>query len=153
MIGLRIQSVGDSHPLPPFSTHAASVRRHPIIGERCPSPGRRQDTKLLAVLGHRPARDVDADTLQRAGDLLVAQGLPGILGLHQRLDLVPTDSDDTTVELSLRAIPLWKKYFNSNTPCGVWAYLLDVARLTVDGCMSISDATSRNTSGLRPAVP
>src|SRR5271169_872082 len=35
-----------------------------------------------------------------------------------------------------------KKYRNSNTPWGVWTYLLATARLTVEGCTPISSATS-----------
>ncbi len=41
-----------------------------------------------------------------------------------------------------------KKYRNSNTPCGVWAYLLATARLTVEGCTPISSATSLIIMGL-----
>ena len=50
-------------------------------------------------------------------------------------------------------MPLWKKYFISNTPCGVCMYLFVTTRLTVDSCMPISFATSRNTSGRRCSIP
>src|SRR5437879_9928994 len=43
-----------------------------------------------------------------------------------------------------------KKYRNSNTPCGVWTYLLATARLTVEGCTPISSARSEeHTSELQ----
>ena len=55
-------------------------------------------------------------------------------------------TDDTLSPYEL-LIPLWKKYFISNTPCGVCMYLLFTTRLTVDSCMPMSLATSRSTSG------
>ena len=50
-------------------------------------------------------------------------------------------------------MPLWKKYFISNTPCGVCMYLFVTTRLTVDSCMPMSLATSRSTSGRRYSMP
>ena len=50
-------------------------------------------------------------------------------------------------------MPLWKKNFISNTPCGVCMYLLVTTRLTVDSCMPMSLATSRSTSGRRCSMP
>ena len=38
---------------------------------------------------------------------------------------------------------------NSITPCGVCAYLLETARLTVEGCTPTSSATSLIIMGLR----
>ena len=81
------------------------------------------------------------------------RGFPGSSDSTIVLIRSRTDSEETTPEPPLWGIPLWKKNFNSKTPCGVNAYLLEVARLTVDWCMPISEATSRSTSGLRRATP
>ena len=50
-------------------------------------------------------------------------------------------------------MPLWKKYFISNTPCGVCMYLLLTTRLTVDSCIPISFATSLRMSGRTCSMP
>ena len=41
-------------------------------------------------------------------------------------------------------MPLWKKYFISNTPCGVCMYLFVTTRLTVDSCMPMSSPSWSN---------
>ncbi len=64
--------------------------------------------------------------------------------------LIVTDDTASPYELLM---PLWKKYFISNTPCGVCMYLLVTTRLTVDSCMPMSLATSRSTSGRRCSMP
>src|SRR3546814_10323778 len=46
-----------------------------------------------------------------------------------------------------------KKYFNSKVPRGVAMYLFEVTRLTVDSCISISVAMSRNVSGFMCSTP
>ena len=57
-----------------------------------------------------------------------------------------TEMDDT-ISPSPEAMPLWKKNFSSNRPCGVSTYLLVVTRLMVDSCMPMSSPTSRSESG------
>ena len=64
--------------------------------------------------------------------------------------LIVTDEMLSPNELLM---PLWKKYFISNTPWGVCMYLLLTTRLTVLSCMPMSSATSRNTSGRRCSMP
>ena len=64
--------------------------------------------------------------------------------------LIVTDDTASPYELLM---PLWKKYFISNTPCGVCMYLFVTTRLTVDSCIPISFATSRSTSGRRCSMP
>ncbi len=64
--------------------------------------------------------------------------------------LIVTDETLSPYEL---LIPLWKKYFISNTPCGVCMYLLLTTRLTVDSCIPMSLATSRSTRGFRYSMP
>ena len=64
--------------------------------------------------------------------------------------LIVTDETLSPYELLM---PLWKKYFISNTPCGVCMYLFVTTRLTVDSCMPMSLATSRSTSGRRCSMP
>src|SRR4029453_2259945 len=63
-----------------------------------------------------------------------------------------TETDDT-ISPSPDAMPLWKKYFRSNSPCGVSTYLLVVTRLIVDSCMPMSSPTSRSESGRRCDSP
>src|ERR671919_883080 len=63
-----------------------------------------------------------------------------------------TETDDT-ISPSPEAMPLWKKNFSSNSPCGVSTYLLVVTRLIVDSCMPMSSPTSRSDSGLRYGRP
>ena len=50
-------------------------------------------------------------------------------------------------------MPLWKKYFIGKRPRGVWMYLFETTRETVDSCMPMSLATSRSTSGRRCSMP
>src|SRR5439155_15787617 len=59
-----------------------------------------------------------------------------------------TETDDTMAP-SPDAMPLWKKNFSSNNPCGVSTYLFVVTRLIVDSCMPMSSPTSRSDSGRR----
>ena len=63
-----------------------------------------------------------------------------------------TLSAETSSPSELRRLDV-KKYLSSKIPCGVWAYLLAVARLTVDSCMPMSLATSFSTSGRRCETP
>ncbi len=63
-----------------------------------------------------------------------------------------TDSDEMLSPYS-RSMPLWKKNFIGNTPRGVWMYLLETTRLTVDSCMPMSSATSRSTIGRSCSMP
>src|SRR5438128_1910476 len=60
---------------------------------------------------------------------------------------------DDTISPSPDAIPLWKKNFSSNNPCGVSTYLFVVTRLIVDSCMPMSSPTSRSDSGRRWGNP
>src|SRR3989442_10680258 len=57
-----------------------------------------------------------------------------------------TETDDT-ISPSPDAMPLWKKNFSSNNPCGVSTYLFVVTRLIVDSCIPMSSPTSRSDSG------
>src|SRR5262249_54216996 len=54
---------------------------------------------------------------------------------------------------STESIPLWKKYFIGKRPRGVWMYLFERTRDTVDSCMPMSLATSRRTKGRRCSIP
>ena len=63
-----------------------------------------------------------------------------------------TVSDEISSPYS-RSMPLWKKYFIGRTPRGVWMYLFDTTRETVDSCMPMSSATSRSTIGRRRSMP
>ena len=60
---------------------------------------------------------------------------------------------EETISPESEAMPLWKKYLSSNSPCGVSTYLLVVTRLMVDSCMPMSSPTSRSARGLRWATP
>src|SRR5262249_22755476 len=62
------------------------------------------------------------------------------------------DTEETISPVS-EAMPLWKKYLSSKSPCGVSTYLLVVTRLMVDSCMPMSSPTSRRASGRRKATP
>src|SRR5579872_4072718 len=50
---------------------------------------------------------------------------------------------------AMRRIEELKKYLSSNSPCGVWTYLLVVTRLMVDSCIPTVSATSLRIIGLR----
>ena len=62
------------------------------------------------------------------------------------------DSEETSSPVD-ESMPLWKKYFIGKSPRGVWMYLFDTTRDTVDSCMPMSLATSRSTSGRRCSMP
>src|SRR5215471_19340692 len=62
------------------------------------------------------------------------------------------DTEETISPVS-EAMPLWKKYLSSKSPCGVSTYLLVVTRLMVDSCIPMSSPTSRSASGRRKATP
>ncbi len=49
--------------------------------------------------------------------------------------------------------PVVKKNLNSNTPCGVFMYLLAIARLTVVSCTPTMSAICVIVSGCRCATP
>ena len=87
--------------------------------------------------------------------LTIFESLSGLRGssfsmIFRMRCLIVTDDTLSPYELLM---PLWKKYFSSNTPCGVCMYLLFTTRLTVDSCMPMSLATSRSTSGRRYSMP
>src|SRR6266542_3138116 len=79
-------------------------------------------------------------------------GVPGFSASTMSRIIFFTDTDDT-MGPALEAMPLWKKNFSSNSPWGVWTYLLVVTRLMVDSCMLMSSPTSRSASGRRNASP
>ena len=87
--------------------------------------------------------------------LTIFESLSGLRGssfsmiLRMRC-LIVTDETLSPYELLM---PLWKKYYISNTPWGVCMYLLLTTRLTVDSCIPMSLATSRSTSGRRYSMP
>jgi hypothetical protein len=62
------------------------------------------------------------------------------------------ESEETSSPLD-ESMPLWKKYFIGSRPRGVWMYLFDTTRDTVDSCMPMSLATSRRTRGRRCSIP
>ena len=109
---------------------------------------RGQDAELLAVLGDGPPRDREAPLLQGLGDFLVGLRLRRVLGRQESWIIFLTETDDT-ISPSPDAMPLWKKNFSSNSPCGVSTYLFVVTRLIVDSCMPMSSPTSRSDSGRR----
>src|SRR6185436_19877320 len=55
--------------------------------EDLPAVRRRGDAQLVAVLGNRPAGDLDPLLVQQAGQSAVGQRPFGVLGLDQLLDL------------------------------------------------------------------
>src|SRR5262249_46180450 len=60
---------------------------------------------------------------------------------------------DETSSPEDESMPLWKKYFIGKSPRGVWMYLFDTTRETVDSCIPMSLATSRSTRGRRCSIP
>jgi hypothetical protein len=109
---------------------------------------RGQDAELLAVLGDRPPRDREAALLQGLGDFLIGLRLAASSAARMSWIIFLTETDDT-ISPSPAAMPLWKKYFSSNSPCGVSTYLFVVTRLIVDSCMPMSSPTSRSDKGRR----
>ena len=84
---------------------------------------------------------------------IIRQNFIGFFRVHYALILAFTASAESASPPAADAIEEEKKYFSSNIPLGVEIYLLLVTRLTVLSCMSIADATSRRTSGLRYCTP
>src|SRR5580704_14530102 len=69
------------------------------------------------------------------------------------LILKRTDSAECASPTPFEAIDVEKKYFISNRPRGVWIYLFEVTRETVDSCMPIASATVFRLSGRKPTTP
>ena len=70
----------------------------------------------------------------------------------RRAILFLIETEETSLP-EVESIPLWKKYFIGKRPRGVWMYLLETTRETVDSCIPMSLATSRRTSGRRCSMP
>ena len=108
----------------------------------------RQHPELIPILRNGSTGNLYAISLEYFHDRLICEGIFGVLVAHQlvdgRLDAASRHVVDNPDE---------KKYFSGNTPRGVCAYFSLVTRLTVDSCIPIASATSRNVSGFRKFTP
>ena len=92
----------------------------------------RGDIHVLAILGYGAAGEADALGAEHRRKLVVGQRMARILLLDQLLTLRLSTSNGVSAP-SGPFDPSEKKKRSSITPCGVCAYLLATARLTVEG--------------------
>jgi len=118
------------------------------------STGQAEEAAELPVLAaiRERRRKAQQEQQDRPGNQIripvVIEALSAIVGKSNVL----TATEDTMAPFC-DAIPLWKKNFSSNRPCGVCTYLLVVTRLIVDSCILMSSATWRRISGFRWPMP
>jgi len=110
------------------------------------------DAQIFAILGDGAARDADAAVGQHLGDVIVGERVRAVFLIDHFLDQPLERRQGHSRALGPFTDSL-KNERSSITPCGVCAYLLETARLTVEGWTPTSSATSLIIMGLSWSAP